>query len=114
MRPACSYTDYFVVCTGQTPARLRLSTDEVHAVEARRATPAQFGGRPERSVLVVRTTSTWCFTSSRRSHAPTTGSRALGDALPSRSRGLAGRPETNERGACVPRICSRRHAQSVP
>ena len=37
MRPVCSYTDYFVVCTGNNPARRRRSTT--------RCTRASSGGR---------------------------------------------------------------------
>ena len=31
MRPACSYTDYFVICTGQNPRQTTAIYDEVHA-----------------------------------------------------------------------------------
>ena len=31
MRPVCSYTDYFVVCTGQNPRQAKAIFDEVHA-----------------------------------------------------------------------------------
>ena len=30
MRPVCSYTDYFVVCTGQNPRQTRAIWDEIH------------------------------------------------------------------------------------
>jgi ribosome-associated protein len=30
MTPACSYTDYFVICTGQNPRQTRAIYDEVH------------------------------------------------------------------------------------
>jgi ribosome-associated protein len=30
MRPACSYTDFFVVCTGQNPRQAASIYDEVH------------------------------------------------------------------------------------
>ena len=30
MRPACSYTDFFVVCTGQNPRQTAAIHDEVH------------------------------------------------------------------------------------
>ena len=30
MRPVCSYTDYFVVCTGQNPRQAASIYDEVH------------------------------------------------------------------------------------
>jgi ribosome-associated protein len=31
MRPVCSYTDYFVICTGQNPRQTKAIHDEVHA-----------------------------------------------------------------------------------
>ncbi|HSK14676.1 MAG TPA: ribosome silencing factor [Gaiellaceae bacterium] len=31
MRPVCSYTDFFVVCTGQNPRQAKAIHDEVHA-----------------------------------------------------------------------------------
>ncbi len=31
MRPVCSYTDYFVVCTGQNPRQMKAIYDEVRA-----------------------------------------------------------------------------------
>ncbi|MGH3048136.1 MAG: ribosome silencing factor [Gaiellaceae bacterium] len=31
MRPVCSYTDYFVICTGQNPRQTKAIYDEVHA-----------------------------------------------------------------------------------
>ena len=31
MRPVCSYTDYFVVCTGNNPRQTKSIYDEVHA-----------------------------------------------------------------------------------
>ena len=30
MQPVCSYTDYFVVCTGNTPRQTKAIWDEVH------------------------------------------------------------------------------------
>jgi ribosome-associated protein len=30
MRPVCSYTDYFVLCTGQNPRQTQAIWDEVH------------------------------------------------------------------------------------
>ena len=30
MRPVCSYTDYFVVCTGRNPRQTKAIWDEVH------------------------------------------------------------------------------------
>jgi ribosome-associated protein len=30
MRPACSYTDFFVICTGQNPRQTSAIYDEVH------------------------------------------------------------------------------------
>jgi ribosome-associated protein len=31
MRPVCSYTDYFVICTGQNPRQTKAIFDDVHA-----------------------------------------------------------------------------------
>jgi ribosome-associated protein len=31
MRPVCSYTDFFVICTGQNPRQTAAICDEVHA-----------------------------------------------------------------------------------
>jgi ribosome-associated protein len=31
MRPVCTYTDYFVICTGQNPRQTRAIYNEVHA-----------------------------------------------------------------------------------
>jgi ribosome-associated protein len=31
MKPVCSYTDYFVICTGQNPRQTKGIWDEVHA-----------------------------------------------------------------------------------
>jgi ribosome-associated protein len=30
MRPVCTYTDYFVICTGQNPRQTKAIFDEVH------------------------------------------------------------------------------------
>ena len=30
MRPACNYTDFFVICTGQNPRQTKAIFDEVH------------------------------------------------------------------------------------
>jgi ribosome-associated protein len=30
MRPACSFTDFFVICTGQSPRQAKAILDEVH------------------------------------------------------------------------------------
>ena len=32
MTPVCTYTDYFVICTGQNPRQTKAIYDEVHAV----------------------------------------------------------------------------------
>jgi ribosome-associated protein len=31
MRPVCTYTDYFVICTGQNPRQTKSIYDEIHA-----------------------------------------------------------------------------------
>ena len=35
MRPACTYTDFFVICTGQNPRQTKAIFDEVHALMKR-------------------------------------------------------------------------------
>ena len=47
MRPVCTYTDYFVICTGQNPRQTKAIYDEVHAQLKReaRAFPQTEGGR---------------------------------------------------------------------
>jgi ribosome-associated protein len=32
MRPVCTYTDYFVICSGQNPRQAKAIYDEVHGV----------------------------------------------------------------------------------
>ena len=80
MRPVCSYTDYFVVCTGNNPRQTKAIWDEVHArlkqddgllpTLGRRRGARRRGSSP--------TTSTSCCTSSRPRRASSTGSRTCG------------------------------------
>ena len=55
MRPACSYTDYFVVVTGQNPRQAAAIYDEVHRGMKHevRLLPQSVDGRPEASWIVA-------------------------------------------------------------
>ena len=55
MRPACSYTDYFVVCTGQNPRQTASIYDEVHAKlkQENRLIPRSVDGEREASWIVA-------------------------------------------------------------
>jgi ribosome-associated protein len=55
MRPVCTYTDYFVICTGQNPRQAKAIHDEVHAVlktESRRL-PVSVDGVREAKWIVA-------------------------------------------------------------
>jgi ribosome-associated protein len=55
MRPACSYTDYFVVCSGQTPRQTVSIYDEVHGrLKAEEGVlPSSVDGQREASWIVA-------------------------------------------------------------
>jgi ribosome-associated protein len=55
MRPACSYTDYFVLCTGQNPRQTTAIYDEVHSRLKRdvRLLPASVDGQRDASWIVA-------------------------------------------------------------
>lgn len=55
MRPACSYTDYFVVCTGQNPRQTTAIYDEVHSRLKNdvRLLPTSVDGQREASWIVA-------------------------------------------------------------
>ena len=55
MRPVCSYTDFFVVCTGQNPRQTKAIYDEVREVMKRdeRAIPRMVEGEREATWIVV-------------------------------------------------------------
>ena len=56
MRPACSYTDYFVVCTGQNPRQVGSIYDEVHRGmkhDDGRLLPASVDGQQEATWIVA-------------------------------------------------------------
>jgi len=55
MRPACSYTDYFVVCTGQNPRQTAAIYDEVHSGMKHdvRILPSSVDGQREASWIVA-------------------------------------------------------------
>jgi ribosome-associated protein len=55
MTPVCTYTDYFVICTGQTPRQTKAIYDEVHAALKResRTLPASVDGVNEANWIVA-------------------------------------------------------------
>jgi len=55
MRPACSYTDFFVLCTGQNPRQTAAIYDEVHQQLKHdgRLLPASVDGQREASWIVA-------------------------------------------------------------
>jgi ribosome-associated protein len=55
MRPVCSYTDYFVICTGQNPRQAKAIYDEVHEQLKRgdRLVPQSVAGVAEARWIVV-------------------------------------------------------------
>jgi ribosome-associated protein len=55
MRPVCSYTDYFVICSGQNPRQTKAIYDEVHtALKAEsRTLPVSTDGTREAKWIVA-------------------------------------------------------------
>jgi ribosome-associated protein len=55
MQPVCSYTDYFVVVTGNNPRQTKAIWDEVHAVLKRdeRLLPRSVAGEAEATWIVA-------------------------------------------------------------
>ena len=55
MRPVCSYTDFFVLCTGQNPRQTKAIWDEVHGRMKHdgRAIPQSVAGEAEGSWIVA-------------------------------------------------------------
>ena len=55
MRPVCSYTDYFVLCTGQNPRQTKAIHDEVHERLKRegRVLPRSVEGEREATWIVA-------------------------------------------------------------
>jgi ribosome-associated protein len=55
MRPVCSYTDFFVVCTGQNARQTKAIFDEVREVMKRdeRAIPRMVEGEREATWIIV-------------------------------------------------------------
>jgi ribosome-associated protein len=55
MRPVVSYTDFFVVCTGQNPRQTAAIYDEVHRVLKQdvRLLPRSVDGKPESTWIVA-------------------------------------------------------------
>jgi ribosome-associated protein len=55
MRPACSYTDFFVICTGQNPRQTASIYDEVHRAMKREVGlfPGSVDGQREATWIVA-------------------------------------------------------------
>ena len=55
MRPACSYTDFFVICTGRNARQTKAIWDEVHErlKHDERALPTSVAGQPEGRWIVA-------------------------------------------------------------
>jgi ribosome-associated protein len=55
MRPVCTYTDFFVVCTGQNPRQTKAIFDEVYAglKKEDRVTPRSVAGEREATWIVA-------------------------------------------------------------
>ena len=55
MRPACSYTDFFVICTGRNARQTKAIWDEVHErlKKAERALPRSVEGQAEADWIVA-------------------------------------------------------------
>ena len=55
MRPVCSYTDYFVICTGQNPRQTKAIYDAVREEmkKAERLTPRTVAGEREASWILA-------------------------------------------------------------
>jgi ribosome-associated protein len=55
MQPVCSYTDYFVICTGNNPRQTKAIWDEVHAVMKRDGPllPRSVAGETEATWIVA-------------------------------------------------------------
>ena len=55
MRPVCTYTDFFVVCTGQNPRQTRAIYDEIHLrlKAEERAIPRSADGAVEGTWIVA-------------------------------------------------------------
>jgi ribosome-associated protein len=55
MRPVCTYTDFFVICTGRNPRQVKAIWDEVHVRLKReqRALPNSVDGEREATWIVA-------------------------------------------------------------
>jgi ribosome-associated protein len=55
MTPVCTYTDYFVICTGQNPRQTKAIHDEVHAAlkAESRTLPSSVDGAAEATWIVA-------------------------------------------------------------
>ena len=54
MQPVCSYTDYFVICTGNNPRQTKAIWDEVHAgLKAEGLLPRSVDGERESTWIIA-------------------------------------------------------------
>ena len=55
MTPVCTYTDYFVICTGQNPRQTKAIHDEIHTVlkAESRSLPSSVDGAAEATWIVA-------------------------------------------------------------
>ena len=55
MRPVCTYTDYFIVCTGNNPRQTKAIWDEVHArlKKDERVLPRSVEGETEATWIIA-------------------------------------------------------------
>jgi ribosome-associated protein len=55
MRPACTYTDFFIICTGQNPRQTAAIYDEVHRAMKQdvRLLPTSVDGQREATWIVA-------------------------------------------------------------
>ena len=55
MRPVCTYTDYFIVCTGNNPRQTKAIWDEVHArlKQDERVLPRSVEGEAEATWIIA-------------------------------------------------------------
>jgi ribosome-associated protein len=54
MRPVCTYTDYFVVCSGRNPRQTKAIWDEVHVgLKAEKMLPRSVDGERESTWIIA-------------------------------------------------------------
>ena len=104
MRPACSYTDYFVVCTGQNTRQTAAIYNEVHSGMKHdvRLLPSSVDGQSEASWIVADYLDVVLHIFTPESRAYYRLEDLWGDAHPSRSRpaNTQSRPGAARRRRC--------------